>query len=1048
MKPILLKMISFGPFINETIDFRELTQKRIFLITGDTGSGKTTIFDAISVALFGESSGDERQVPGFKSDFEEAKDIMKLDFTFEVKGKVYRVVRIPRQMRKKLKGEGFTEELGDAALYEIANGEEVPMDYAKDVTGKIKEILGIDAKQFRQLVMIPQGQFRKLITESSDEREKILKRIFDVYKYQRFQKELEDRSNALVKDITQLQMNLRSEINHIRVDSDEPLYQLIQSENPNIQMIVDGIKEKLKKDKDTLDSVRNHLESYKKSHQQLVETLEKNKQNEQLLQNLENEKTLKLTYEAQKPQFEKMKADIEMSEKAFRLQPDELNLQKRQVELIEQEKFSSELARLKEDIIKKWDEINEEYKQFHNEDDYKNLSYIRQELAKYEMLLPKVIDYQSIACKVELLIKEYNLLKSDSKETEALLSKTQTQIEQLQTEVANISEQRVNLQIIKSKLEDLQRKKRELTQLLQTLNQLAEDEKSLEDVGKKRDEIQKKIELINEKLKEIEHQQKLEQAAMLSIKLEDGEPCPVCGSTHHPDKAKTMQNISDANEFDTLKKELEEARALEQQIHMEWVACEGKKSNRIERINEIKSNLNKDYDMDLEGNPSAMKDSCLVYLSSFDAQETTIQKEQELLQKSIDTLLEKQNQVAILKQQLDELNKKFQEESNRLEQYQKQIVVEETRKQEIEKEVQNVNAQEVNNIIKSLKQRISYIEAKESDLRTRIEELSNQRSATEGRINECEKALNEKRDAYEKARLVFETQLKKFGFEDEASYQQFKIEESEYKERRSQIEQFEQNVHHNELTIAKLTYAAEGIVLLDSEKLNEQINEINSIIEEEQKLVTQLILKLQDNQMGLKNIEAIQNSVMDKLNKHSVVQQLSNVANGGKGTNRITFERYILAVFLDEILGASNKRLKSMTGGRYELLRKNQSSDKRRNTGLDLEVFDFYTGKAREVNTLSGGEGFKAALALALGLADIAQSYAGGISLETMFVDEGFGSLSEESLDSAVNCLTELNEGGRVVGIISHVQELKDRIDAQLVVEKGKNGSRTYLKGI
>ncbi len=174
MKPLLLKMKSFGPYLDETIDFRQIQNKGIFLITGDTGSGKTTIFDAISIALFGESNGDERSAESFKSDFDVMEDTMKIEFTFELKGREFRVVRIPKQRRKKQRGEGYTEELGQVILYEWTKGVEIALDYAKEAHAKIQELLGINSRQFRQIVMIPQGQFRKLITESSEEREKIL----------------------------------------------------------------------------------------------------------------------------------------------------------------------------------------------------------------------------------------------------------------------------------------------------------------------------------------------------------------------------------------------------------------------------------------------------------------------------------------------------------------------------------------------------------------------------------------------------------------------------------------------------------------------------------------------------------------------------------------------------------------------------------------------------------------------------------------------------------------------------------------------------------
>lgn len=1051
MRPLLLKMKAFGPYLDEIIDFRKVESKGIFLITGDTGSGKTTIFDAISVALFGESNGDERSAESFKSDFDVQEDIMKIEFSFELKGRIFRVVRIPKQRRKKLRGEGYTEELGEVTLYETINHEEVALDFSRDVNSKIQELLGINSRQFRQIVMIPQGQFRKLITESSEEREKILKSIFNVHKYELFQKRLAQSNKELESTLKEKNNLLRAEISHIRSDEGSNLEQLLQAEDKNYAWIIEETSAQMTQDEQTLNVISENLQAQKKHMILLEGKIEVAKKNNDQVDAFTEATNEKLSLEASKEAFDQIGHRVEMAERAFRIEPMEEYVLLREKEVSSHQKVI-EVKRIEiENLQAQLAHQAELYQKLAHTDNLEQLTADKEKLHFLKSIFPKVEGYEGLKMTSQRLslqyLKEEEQLKTLNKrmvtlqEDHVILTKEK---EELAKHPLNIEKTQTLLLDINKLMELILQLEKGCHQYIDALLQHKKSSQAFK-VLQQEKELQ---------ITHFEEQQKLwleGQAGILAQGLEEGEACPVCGNSHHVKLAVMSRDMPSKVLLDALK---DEQKQLEKRFSNGQVAVvtdDQNALNRKEHLQEVLLKVNEVFGSALVFDRKEILAFCEQKIKEL-TEETSQMKSELALLKLENKKLEG------LMVQLEGVAKKIYECEEEIKvlgsvhlKTLEEKTIKETELSSIEKELplELRDRLVISRVINELSEGIINIEKVIEEAKTSLEEVQKNLAVVKATLSDAEKGMDERRLAYCEAIESFEKAYGENGFEDKNHFEQMRLTQGEVASLKNQVNAYHQKVQMNLALLLKLSQEVKGLIKIDLSKLLDQKMVIENAIEELTKKIVLIQVRMIQNQEQVNKIEAVSLEINQLSEQQALVGDLSQVANGSSsGTTKITFERYILAAFLEEIVHAANIRFHKMSNSRYELIRKTQGSDKRKHTGLDLEIFDYYTGKARDINTLSGGEGFKASLALALGLADIAQSYAGGISLDTIFVDEGFGSLSSESLDHAINCLMDLKEGGRLVGIISHVQELKDRIDAQLVVEKQKTGSRTYFEGV
>ena len=846
-------MSAFGPYADKVeIDFNKLGDKGLYLITGDTGAGKTTIFDAIVFALYGEASGSSRDKNMFRSKYAKPDTPTFVELEFENNGKQYHIIRNPEYMRPSKRKDGETKETADATLTFFDGNP--PITKMKEVTEAINEIIGLDKKQFTQIVMIAQGDFLKLLLAKTEDRRGIFRQIFHTMPYQILQDKLREQSKRLHDKYDDSGKSIAQYILGVQCDKDNPLsvkWQQVITNRTN-----SGIEE-------TLNVLQEIIESDKK---------------------IVNENKKEST------QLDKKIAEIDVQLGKAAAISNALKQKKKAEESLAQ---------------------NEE-----------NLILINEELNRQKALAPE----------------REKLLFAIQKMTESL--EDYDKLEQLST---SLEEEKRQLEEIK-----LQR----ILSLKNSLTQLEEEKELLEKLQESFNKVHEKLTEKRTTYIQMEQTFLMEQAGILAKNLQDGIPCPVCGSTEHPNPATLTDGAPSQEELDNMKEEVEQyqekAKQLSESAYQQKTKAEVAEKEALLYVEKV---LGK---MDLE-KASAEIDNRIKKSS---------RKNSSINRYSID-------RESIEKEDMDKI----------IEDHRISINLLETKLQELQDTLEFPT---------------------KSKAKTHIASLTKEHKSLANALEKAQKQYEKCNSDIEAAKNTIETvkkQLRNVEINPEDSL----------KEERT-------NLAEKRKLCRKIISEAESRV-----RINESA---------EQEIGKQY--------RSLKEIEEQWNTV----------KALSNTANGNIAKKeKILLETYVQMHYFDAIIRRANIRFMKMSSGQYELIRATEADSLRGQSGLELNVIDHYNGSERSVKTLSGGESFKASLALALGLSDEIQASSGGIKIDCLFVDEGFGSLDEESLNQAMNALSDVTEGNRLVGIISHVGELKERIDRKIVVTKDRvNGSQAVLE--
>lgn len=1045
MRPIKLIMTAFGPYAGkEEIDFTKLGNKNIFLITGPTGAGKTTIFDGISYAIYGEASGNGRDGENLRSQFADSGILTSVEIYFKLKGLEYYIKRIPKQMKPKSRGEGLTEQKTDAEMKVFDKNKKFKViSGVSSVNEKVNEIMGINYQQFKQIMMIPQGQFRELLVSDSKDKEKILRKIFNTEIYSKFELRLSDMSVEIYKDIKLLNEKKLENINKIRCEKNSMLYNAINKEDKNYDDILKLLSEKINSDKKE-DSLLNekisNIDINIEGVQRKIYEAEEN--NKKLKEKSRIEEHLQFLH-SQKNNINLKEKKLSKGKMALKLRPFEENYISRKKDLvIKQEQLETIKSKVKSAKCKlKVDEEKFEYE--NSREDYRNS--IVEKVTKLKNYMQKITSLKSRKESLndfETKIQKTKKNREDKKDSMENLKEKINDLKDNLDSSNNFGEKQV---ILESKLYKSDRIYNTIIDLRRENNEILKIRDKYKLYSKNMEYNKISYENEKKKLDRIENMFMKGQAAFMASSLKEGEACPVCGSIHHPFIAKMNYKCPTEKEIEnqrnclkSAEKAYEESREKFQNIDVEGRS----KSKVIHRIkNDYKKLSGQNIDDIGKQTLTEFIDNKVKYLESYlNKIKVEIDRVKKNKIKVEEQKKELKNKVSIY----DRENKLFDEIN---EEYSNEIV-------EIEK-IRGILNQILSDVPEKYRNRhflersISKLEKEQSDavklFKKSQENYINSRTFYErfcADKNSVENDIQRVRSYVVGSKKIFIDKLKEMGFLDINDYDDSKISSEEEIKIENNINSF-----YKELKSSKDRY--ERLLLDIKNKSIENIDELKNIynnmrnkrIEFEGKK-SDLNTRLELNIVVLKRLLEIIEVIQCKEKRYSIVGELSEVSKG-KNSERINFERYVLSAFFENIIDAANIRFRKMSEGRYELSRITESVKGRSQSGLDLQVYDNYTGKYRHVKTLSGGESFKAALSLSLGLADIVQCYSGGISLDTMFIDEGFGTLDSESLDSAIQCLIDLQSKGRLVGIISHVPELKERIDAKLEIIPSAEGSKT-----
>ncbi len=914
MRPINLKISAFGPYAGRIdIPMDELGSWGLYLITGDTGAGKTTIFDAICFALYGEASGPNRDPSMFRSKYADPETPTEVELTFLHGGKEYYVKRNPEYMRP-LKGnrEGWTKQAADAELH-TPDGR--VYSKVKEVSAKIEELLGINRDQFSQIAMLAQGDFLKLLLADTKQRQEIFRELFRTQLYQTLQYRLEDKRKEIYGQVEDGKKSVKQYILGIQVDKDDVLS--IDAEKARSgAMTTEDVIELLDKLTDQDAALKDKLDQELKQINDELEAVNK-----------------KIGAAQEVEKAGKAKADAEE-----KLKKEEPELEKRTKE--------AEEARTA----------------------LKDKTRIEKEATTIENELP---DYDA----VDALQKESEKLKKDNREKAADLAYKEKdrkgkadKLAKLKEELASFKDTSAVIEQIKAKLGKIEEEAEALNDLSESLQDYFEDKKSYlraqEDYRKKDEVFQSANALYESK----EQAFRDGQAGILAEKLREGEKCPVCGSTTHPHPAKLSDEVPSEKELDEAKKQSDKARKQRDQA--------------AEHASGLKKAL-----------------------------ET---REKELKKKSLKV---------IKLEDLDEAWEKLDEITDSC--VEKRKAEEEKLKAEQEKVVRK----------EQLDETIPKLESEVETLRSAIAAQTASLSAEEAKTKEKEEQLTKlKKGLRFESKAEAETARKKLVKQAADLQENCDKAEKELSAQKETVLKLKTSIAENEKAIKAAQVTDTEAELVKQKDLKQKQEECIS----QSKTVAG---RLENNEATRMNIITQSAGIAEVEKQLQWIKALSDTANGKlSGKDKVMLETYIQTTYFDRIINRANLRLITMSGGQYELIRLQEAANAKSQSGLDLGVTDHYNGTERSVRTLSGGESFMASLSLALGLSDEVQSSAGGIQIDTMFVDEGFGSLDPEALDMAYKALVGLTEGNRLVGIISHVADLKGRIDKQVVVTKEKSG--------
>ncbi|XJZ28771.1 AAA family ATPase [Bacillota bacterium Lsc_1132] len=1039
MKPIKLTIQAFGPYAGvETIDFSQLGNRTMFVISGKTGSGKTTIFDAISYAIYGKASGEDRNGPELRSQFAKDETITEVSLDFSLRGKVYSITRSPQQQKKKDKNEGYTTVGAKAELYiwDESGSKKLLASKINEVEEKIKEIMLIDSNQFRQILMIPQGEFRKLLTSDSKDKEVILQRLFHTQIYKRIEEKLKEEASELKRSVEDQQRNRNEAIGRIQAVFREELKEFLEADSVNDGIILPLLSQEIGEMAEAIVKLTSELE-------------EKQMQQDRLKHKLFEAETILKQIQTKEALTEK-KRMLEEKQAEFAEKEQQVRFAQKAAILAQQEQLCHRLKRESDQLmqnvaaisskLKSLDELSKiQQLKLQQEQERENE---RQEAADEINRLLNIKDgvYSFAALEEALNHVAQRLAQAKGKQTQ--LEEQLRQVDENQklmlAQKADIEQGQLTYLENERKIEKLTAEIEKFTRFERNVNRLHQAQTNLKHATGRYEKAEASFYDAKTLAEKLEHSWITGQAALLARGLEEGKECPVCGSVNHPSPALVYGGSTPTEE------DLQAAK--EQVLHFEkekakaesalYESQSAEKSARVAVEEVLAEILLRRPDFQPEYLKEVQEETTFLKLDLEKSQIRLKQqvKQLDMIKENLSGLeakrVELQQMLQTVSNEVTELTVQFTEKRTDLTRRREQIPENLRTVPAFEKALATAKAMH-ENLVKQL-------EAAQQQWQS----VKEQHAAESARLADAKSHLTGKQSELETERLVFKNQLAEQGFANFAIYESSKRSEREVEQLEREIRAFREELRSVSDRLVELSGLLQNVQPPDVDGLKMVLEKQAEALEDLANKRTDLLIKKHANDTIYEQIVASNEQMKMLEDRYRLIGHLYEMAKG-QNTYRLTFERFVLAAFLDDILAEANGRLRKMTSGRYFLLRKKDRSKGNVQSGLELLVFDQYTGQERHVKTLSGGESFKAALALALGLADIVQNYAGGVSLETMFIDEGFGTLDPESLDQAIEALMDIQNSGRLVGIISHVPELKERIDARLEVIAEQTGSRT-----
>ena len=1023
MRPLKLTMQNFGPYRNETVDFTQFENVPLFLISGKTGSGKTTIFDGICYALFGETSGNERTPQQMRSSFAQAREKTVVQLKFEHQEKEYTVTREPKYDYVNAKGGTSSHQAKQSLKYDGVNGKEETLTKTSDIKSFIEDLLHLNAKQFTQIVLLPQQQFRKFLAADSADKENVLRQVFGTEIFEKWTEQIKTEVRELSKRAEQQRANLEVLKQNVNLTDDErkavrtnqDWFAVVDEKIARNQQfvtdqrkILDHDNEKLQQSRKQLDNAkqlkkafdeRNQLEQERMMLEQQDEEIKQKGQKITLLEWAQSQRALIMKVSQQRTAV----TDVDQ-----RIKDAEKNLDRLKEEQHRQQKVYDELEKQAPAIEKLTT----------------NVQRLKPKLDLYTEVQAAQQSLQDAQHQLEQVTQKTASLKENLAEKERQLEANQAQLQQI-GDLTNLND-------------DLNQRKLQLNQLdhhLERLEQLNRDKTTSTQKLAAMDQAvasqRKTVAVLSDRANELQNYFAQNQINFYVKQLTPGKACPICGSTEHPHPAEIevpveMQAIKEADVRQAQAKytqavqklsQLEEQQSeFQQQVHVAQQALD----DELQKLNqENQTDLSfgeiSDWRQKRERDFQTRKqeyDEAKTRQSQLTAQNTTLSQQQTELQNQFDKMQQlkvtAERKVAELDAQVKTQQKLLPAEfktkaelENQLEQWQTQIEKFTTAQTANANEMQQVKEQQI------------VFQTQSKQLTERLHELSHELNQTE---RDLEAELQKQNETEPQLRNLI-SNLHRLPL------------------LRTEVDEYRQKVRSNADQLAKVNEVIGKQELPKIDQLQTQVDDLENKLRGMQIKWGEHNAQLQ----SLKQIKHQASKLWDAYQKQQQhldeVAKLSQIVSGGTSENKLGLERFVLREYFKEVLEVATQILEKITDGRYSfVLQQNAERNTARQTGLGIDVYDDEAGQTRSVHTLSGGESFIAALALALALGEVIQRQNGGTEIDTLFIDEGFGSLDEDALATAMETLRTLEGKNRMIGIISHVRELHAQIPDQINV--------------
>ncbi|WP_342510441.1 SMC family ATPase [Sporosarcina sp. FSL K6-1522] len=1026
MRPIQLTMTAFGPYKGtETVDFRELKDNQLFVISGATGAGKTTIFDGICFALYGQASGEDRTDSGaMRSDFADDTVPTTVELTFAIHNRTYRILRqIPY-----IKEGNKTKTAARYELYEVTADGEVPVvdrQIVSEIDKKVTELLGFTQAQFSQIVMLPQGEFRKFLTSDTENKEAIMRKIFKTEPYRAIVEKLKGKKDgaqvALVNEQRQKD-GLIKQIPSRLPRREAAIFAVLATENFNDNQVMSAlaIEQQFYKEKIVVDKER--YETAIQKHAAMLEKYHIAKGVNERFDELAKRQVIYTELANKVPFLEQQAKRLGNAERAAAIEQLELQFVELTREVGAKKAHLEKTAHTVQVIAQEVKAIEAQYRA--EESKKSEREQLTENLIRLQDALPKV---SALATQKEVLTRLENELRTRQSTLQAITEKSVLEVEKVNVFKKQLDALEQKLSVFDEQVELLAamtEKCRVVDEFIRLQAQMVqcENERNKQEVvyANSRKEYEQLAEdwLMNE-------------AATLAATLHDGVACPVCGSIEHPEKAHR-------GETEVTKEELDKANKQLARIESDYRTAAANFESAFQQVMMKKEELER---MNIDDNEAEIESS------KWNATKKQLEEE-------VASLRSARQQWSQLKEgwiQQSKIADELTENKVVIERavfegsasYEKEQALFEQTLYTIPEDVRELHV---------LEQRIATFTQRKRDLDRAWEMIQQRREEGRERFTTSQSAeihaktsFIEMEDKQGVAEKRFMEALQKSEFPTEQAYHDSKMDETSRTSLKAEIEHFKQQFYAAREAMKELSALLEGKEKVDVSGVEQALVELQTTYEtaltayNRSQEFAETTVELQEKiSESMKSVAALETTF-------GKVTDLYDVVRGHNGL-RLSFERYIQIEYLEQIIQSANERLKEMSSGQFELIRSDRQEVRGRQSGLGLDVYDAYTGQTRDVKTLSGGEKFNASLCLALGMADVIQSYQGAVSIDTMFIDEGFGSLDEESLTKAIDTLIDLQKSGRMIGVISHVEELKAAFPAILEVKKSRDGhSRTQF---